>query len=132
MNIARTRQTLWRGLRLKCPACGQGSLYRAIFRMEHHCRVCGLVFEREQGYFTGAIYINVIATESLLIAAVLIYFTTSVKFDQKLFTTLFVLGAILPVLFFHHSRSLWLAVDHIIDPWKPGSDLESDEREQWR
>ncbi|HEV8483823.1 MAG TPA: hypothetical protein VGV87_09765 [Blastocatellia bacterium] len=62
----------------------------------------------------------------------LIYFSTSVKFDQKLFTILFVLGAILPVLFFHHSRSLWLAVDHIIDPWKPGTDLESVEREQWR
>ncbi len=119
MNIGRTRQILWRGLRLKCPACGQGSLYRAIFRMEHHCRVCGLVFEREQGYFTGAIYINVIATESLLIGAVLIYFTTSVRFDQKLLTILFVLGAMLPVLLFHHSRSLWLAVDHIIDPQKP-------------
>ena len=122
MNIARTRQIIWRGLRLKCPRCGEGPLFRAIFRMEYHCRVCGLVFEREQGYFTGAIYINVIATESLLIAALLIYFTITVKFDQKLFTILFVLGALLPVLFFHHSRSLWLAVDHIIDPRKSASD----------
>ena len=77
------------------------------------------MFEREQGYFTGAIYINVIATESLLIGAVLIYFAGSVKFDQRLFTILFVLGAMMPVLFFHHSRSLWLALDHIIDPQKP-------------
>ena len=86
--------------------------------MEYLCRVCGLVFEREQGYFTGAIYINVIATESLLIAALLIYFAIRVTFDQRLFTILFVLGVLLPVLFFHHSRSLWLAIDHIIDPQK--------------
>ena len=118
MNLARTRQILWRGLRLKCPRCGEGPLYRAVFRMEHHCHFCGLVFEREQGYFTGAIYINVIATESLLIGAVLVYFTRSVSFDQRLFTILFVLGTMLPVLLFHHSRSLWLAVDHIIDPQK--------------
>ena len=55
----------------------------------------------------------------LLIGAVLVYFTTSVSFDERLFKILFVLGAMLPVLFFHHSRSLWLAVDHIIDPQKP-------------
>ena len=129
MNIARTRQILWRGLKLKCPRCGQGSLYRAPFRMEHSCEICDLVFEREQGYFMGAIYINVIVTESLLIAAVLIYFTSSIRFDQKLFTILFVLGAMLPLLFFHHSRSLWLALDHIIDPQKTSRQSRPDDRE---
>ena len=50
-----------------------GRLYRSLFRMNTHCDYCGLVYEREQGYFIGAIYINVIATESLLLGTLLIY-----------------------------------------------------------
>jgi len=31
-------------------------------------------------------------------------------------TVLIVLSLILPLLFFHHSRSLWLCIDHILTP----------------
>ena len=32
---------LWRAVRLKCPACGQGALYRAYLRPVETCAVCG-------------------------------------------------------------------------------------------
>ena len=34
------------------------SLFRTWFAMYERCAVCGLRFEREQGYFLGAMYIN--------------------------------------------------------------------------
>ena len=49
---------LWRGVCLRCPRCGARSLFRTWFAMHERCAVCGLRFEREQGYFLGAIYIN--------------------------------------------------------------------------
>jgi hypothetical protein len=75
-----------------------------------------LIYEREQGYFVGAIYINVIATESLLLGALLIYTLISGNISQTILTVLIVLALTLPLLFFHHSRSLWLCVDYILNP----------------
>lgn len=107
---------LLRGLTLRCVDCGLGRLYRAAFRMNTHCPYCGLIYEREQGYFIGAIYINVIGTESLLLGTLLIYGLVTGTVNQAILTVLFVLAIVLPLLFYHHSRSLWLCLDHILNP----------------
>jgi len=107
---------LARGLRLKCPDCGLGSLYASLFRMHARCYYCDLIFEREQGYFIGAIYINIIATESTVLLTLLIYGLITGTVDQRILTILFVLAIILPLIFFHHSKSLWLCIDHILNP----------------
>ena len=46
-----------------CPRCRTGrifrrSIFRGIPKMYERCPVCGLTFEREQGYFLGAMYIS--------------------------------------------------------------------------
>ena len=45
-----------------CPRCRLGKIFRSsIFlfpKMHERCPVCGLKFEREQGYFLGAMYIS--------------------------------------------------------------------------
>jgi uncharacterized protein (DUF983 family) len=41
---------------LRCPRCLGGRLFKSIFAMNAACPVCGLVFEREPGYFMGAMY----------------------------------------------------------------------------
>ncbi len=55
------------GLRLKCPRCSVGRLFRRPFSMNSYCSHCGLKFEREQGYFVGAIYINYAATVGIAV-----------------------------------------------------------------
>jgi hypothetical protein len=86
--------------------------------MNTHCEYCGLVYEREQGYFIGAIYINIIATESLLLGTLLIYGLITGTISNFILTVLLVLAVILPLVFYHHSRSLWLSLDHILNPRK--------------
>src|SRR5262245_40660847 len=49
---------LWALLRLRCPRCRRGQLFRGRFAMNDPCPVCGLVFQREQGYFLGAMYVS--------------------------------------------------------------------------
>lgn len=45
--------------RRRCPRCGEGAIFRALFSMNEHCPVCGLDFDRGQpGYFTGAMYVS--------------------------------------------------------------------------
>ena len=45
-------------LRLRCPRCGVGKLYAKPFKMFEHCPHCQLKFEREQGYFVGAMSLS--------------------------------------------------------------------------
>ncbi|HVF50038.1 MAG TPA: DUF983 domain-containing protein [Pyrinomonadaceae bacterium] len=105
-----------RGLRLRCPACGETALYRSLFKMRESCAACGLVFEREQGYFMGAIYVNVIVTEMLILGTYLgsLLFTSGT--DDRVYYVMFALAVVLPLAFFHHSRSLWLTLDQIVSP----------------
>jgi len=104
------------GLRLKCPRCGVGSLYVKPFRMRAQCAHCGLQFEREQGYFVGAIYLNYAATVAIAVPG---YFLldafTMLNINQQL--AIWVpFAVIFPPIFFHHSRSLWLVLDHCFNP----------------
>jgi uncharacterized protein (DUF983 family) len=84
--------------------------------MHSHCRHCGLRFEREQGYFVGAIYINYAATVAIAVPGFfLLDMLTSMTIDQQLMIWV-PFAVVFPLLFFHHSRSLWLVVDHFFNP----------------
>lgn len=95
-----------------------GSLYESAFKMRSQCPYCDLIFEREQGYFVGSIYINVIATESTLLLTLLIYGVITRTVTDRILAVLVVLAILLPFIFYHHSRSLWLSFDHILNPEK--------------
>jgi uncharacterized protein (DUF983 family) len=105
-----------RGLRLRCPACGRGHLYQSLFKLHKQCSACGLVFEREQGYFVGSIYINVMATEAAILFVYLFCLFFFSAASDSLYLILFALAIILPLLFFRFSWGLWLSVDQIISP----------------
>ena len=42
------RTALWRGLRKRCPHCGEGPLFSGWSQFER-CSICGLVFSRNPG-----------------------------------------------------------------------------------
>jgi uncharacterized protein (DUF983 family) len=46
---------LWR---MRCPRCCDGKIYRRGMQINPRCPVCNLLFEREPGYFMGALYIS--------------------------------------------------------------------------
>jgi len=107
---------LGRGLRLKCPRCAVGPLYAKPFRMVANCQNCSLKFEREQGYFVGAIYINYAATIAIAVPGFFILDTfTGMTIDRQLMIWV-PFAVIFPLLFFHHSRALWLVLDHFFNP----------------
>ena len=60
-------ETVGRGLRLRCPRCGEGKLFKGLFAMADACSSCGLDFQREQGYYIGAMYINYGMTTLILL-----------------------------------------------------------------
>jgi uncharacterized protein (DUF983 family) len=116
MRLDRARRVLGRALRHRCPRCGGAPVFERLFRMRERCAVCGLAFEREPGYFVGAIYLNYAVTVLILMpACLLLAGWWEVGLRARLigglgFATLF------PLWFFRYSKSLWLGLDHLVDP----------------
>jgi uncharacterized protein (DUF983 family) len=78
------------------------------------CSACGLRYEREQGYFVGAIYVNYALTAALGLGGVLLLDRiVGLSLWQELAVAVPVM-LVAPLLFFRHARSLWLAVDFLI------------------
>ena len=65
----------WKALFLqRCPRCGEGRIYERGMKMNERCPVCNLHFERERGYFLGAMYVSyAMATAFLVVALVIGY-----------------------------------------------------------
>lgn len=108
-------KTLARALRLRCPVCGESSVFRAPFQVRHHCPACRALFQREAGFFVGAIMLNVVATEGVVLLAFGLCLLALGGGGTLTLPVLFAVALLFPVLFYHHSWSLWLAGDHVVE-----------------
>ena len=107
--------TVTAALRLRCPRCGVGEMFEGLFHMNAECSFCRLRFEREQGFFVGAIYVNYAVTVLIAMPGFFLLDRYGATLTQQfIFWGAFVV--IFPLAFFRHSRSLWLAVAHLLDP----------------
>jgi uncharacterized protein (DUF983 family) len=99
----------------RCLRCLQGPVFAGLFRMHAQCPVCGLRFEREPGYFTGAMYLSY-GLALLTTAPVWLPMAwLGRSLGEVLVASGFLLIAGSPWLF-RYSRVMWLYLDHAIDP----------------
>jgi len=104
-----------RCLRLRCPACGQSSIVAAPFNIRHHCPSCRALFRREEGFFVGAIAVNVVTTEAVILLVYVASMPIINTHFQHVLAALIVLALLFPILYYHHSWSVWLAFDHLVE-----------------
>src|SRR3977135_670650 len=102
--------TLGRCLKLLCPACGRAPIFGRPFNVKDRCTACGVIFKREEGFFVGAIMANVVAIEVGILVVDFFYLLITNLNEQRMLTVLFVVGIIFPLVFYHHSWSLWLGL----------------------
>jgi len=84
--------------------------------MHEQCDQCGFVFERAQGYFIGAIYVNYVLTIGICLVGFLALDRWSDLTSTTQVSVCTVLAVALPLLFFRYSRSLWLSVEYLVNP----------------
>jgi len=84
------------------------------------CPVCGLVFEREPGYFTGAMVVSYVLAVPML-GAMVIGLMTLGGLDA---VPALLIGdtayLVLVPFIFRYSRVLWLHFDWLVDPDREG------------
>lgn len=108
-------RVIGRGMRLRCPVCGQGPMFRGITTRDH-CPVCGFLFEREVGYFTNGIVLNYMlaCTATAFIVTPLALIVRWPLYETIGAALALALG--LTALVFLHAKSLWLAADLVARP----------------
>ncbi len=113
--------SLQRGIKLRCPCCGHGRLFKTGFRMHDHCTACDERFEREPGQWFGAVYINLGLTLLFVSAGFVATQTfTSLSTPQQL-SIWTPVAALAPLVFYRSSKGLWTSIIFIGEglyiPW---------------
>jgi uncharacterized protein (DUF983 family) len=114
-NAQSVIDTLWRSIRLKCPACGRSSIVLRPFHVKDKCSSCHVLFKREEGFFVGAILANLVATEGVIVSLYVLGISILSSNFQSLLRLLFIVAVVFPLVFYHHSWALWLGLDQIIE-----------------
>jgi len=84
--------------------------------MNERCAACGLKFEREQGYFLGAMAISYALAVALVAAlAALLWAATSWSLERAVLVAFVPLALLAPSLT-KFSRVLWIYFDRSVDP----------------
>jgi len=113
-----TASGIWREL---CPRCRQGPIfrrpvYRSPLAMRDNCPVCGLRFEREQGYFLGAMYVSyVLSIPPVLLLVLLIWRLTGWPYDVAIGAAFVAYLPAVPVVA-RAARVVWMYIDQAVDP----------------
>jgi uncharacterized protein (DUF983 family) len=114
--LRRVATGIGRSLRLRCPRCGRAPLYRGWFTMNEVCPVCDLKFERAQGYWVGAIYVNYGVTTLLAVLGYFLLWSRVGLSTTALLAIVLPFCVVFPLWFFRYSRGLWLAIEYGLNP----------------
>ena len=104
---------------LRCPRCRRGALFTGILAMPERCAVCGLYYEREHGYFVGAMALSY--GLSIALIAILFFALLAITRWSLEWVLLVASIAFLPLapLCLRYARAMWIYLDRRIDPHDP-------------
>jgi uncharacterized protein (DUF983 family) len=111
-------RALTRGLAMRCPVCGTGQLFTSFFRLRQRCPGCALEFEREDGYWLGAMVVAigaVIALFAVVFLGGVLLTWPDVPWTSLLVITL-VLNALVPVVLYPWCMTTWMGLHHAFVP----------------
>lgn len=101
----------------KCPRCHEGDFYKSknVYRIRDFgknyetCSACGYKFEKEPGYFYGAMYVSYGLTVAFSVAITVAIFVLFPSAGYKVYMTSILLGlVILMPISFRLSRLIWM------------------------
>lgn len=116
-----------RGLLKRCAICGGSGLFDGWFRMKRNCPTCGTKFEREAGFFGGALFVNFALTEIVMFAwlAGVLVATIPEPDIAWLIGGAVAICVVVPVLLYPWSKTLWFAIHVAMQPLDPDEEAEA-------
>lgn len=113
-------------LNSKCPRCHEGDFYvnKHAYQMKdfgknhERCSECGLKYEKEPGFFYGAMYVSYALTVAFSVAIGVAIFVLFPSSSYKVYMTAILVGlVVLMPLSYRLSRVIWMNLfQHYKDP----------------
>jgi uncharacterized protein (DUF983 family) len=104
---------LVRALTRRCLRCGAPGIFAGYFALRDHCPRCGLPIEREDGYWVGALIVNIAVAMGVYIVFLvggLVLFWPDPPYTALLVGGIAIM-ALLPVVVYPWSKTLWWWLD---------------------
>jgi hypothetical protein len=102
-------------LRQRCPGCRREPIFRTRTTMPKSCPGCGYLFEREPGYFVGAMYFSyALAVPACALFTVVLLRVLRGRSEYWAFGGALALLTLLSPWIFRLSRVLWIYFDHFL------------------
>lgn len=116
MSVSPAKRPSWLTavIRLRCPLCRQGPIFRKPFEMYERCPHCQIKYEREAGYFLMGIFMGYIIYGLIFVPLTLLFYLYGASWRG--YMLLIGLMLLLVPVVFHYARSLRLHIDQILDP----------------
>lgn len=102
----------------RCPRCGGRKIFASFFTLRDRCPHCGFNYTREEGYWLGAMIVNIAVTEALfgiVFVGGMVLTWPDVPWNWLLVAGL-VINATVPVVFYPFSKTIWLGLDLFFNP----------------
>ena len=105
-----------RGATKRCPRCGHGRLFISWFKIRDRCPRCGLRLEREEGGFLGAMTLNYLFTALVWLVVLVGWLVVDLPdlHVPALTITSIAIAALVPLLFWPFSKTIWASLDFLI------------------
>jgi uncharacterized protein (DUF983 family) len=99
----------------RCPWCRRGRIFRGVLAMNRSCPSCGTLFEKEPGYFVGAMYFSYfLAVPAYALLAMISLRWLGNRSELLAFGAAILVFLPLIPLIFRASRVIWLYFDFLL------------------
>ena len=122
----KAREYFTRAMFLRCPVCGTTPIFPSLARTRSlddwftpldGCPRCGYAYDREPGYFLLSVWAINYGVAALL--GLVLYLVFEWFYDWPVWTLIAAVVApvvVFNILFARHSKSIFIAWDHLFDP----------------
>ncbi|MBL4605643.1 MAG: DUF983 domain-containing protein [Flavobacteriaceae bacterium] len=103
-------------LKCKCPNCKEGKMFNKLGnlllfqapKMDDRCKECDFKFEKEPGFFFGAMFVSYALVAAEMIASVIVFkYFVNFSYINVLLSTI-IIAVLLSTINFRVSRSIWI------------------------
>lgn len=108
MGLQPRLQPLKRGICNQCPRCGEGAIVKNLFVRYEACPHCGMDFNLEDGFYSGAMAINYALVCVFYLLPLLLIWAFGWLSGWTTIILCFLGSGIFPILAYRYSQALWL------------------------
>ncbi|MFZ1397815.1 MAG: DUF983 domain-containing protein [Candidatus Promineifilaceae bacterium] len=95
-------------------------------RMDEDCPHCGVLFEREDGFFMMAVFVGYVMSFFIAVPVLAgLYFWIRPSIWGYLIGATVALLLASPLIF-HYARVVWMYIDQLLDPRREGEGVKSE------